>query len=406
MGCRGVSTDGSRSMPTVIRKPLGLMALVLSLLSSCQADKLVDPDVDPDVDPNDEPGVLASGFWIPDGLAVIGEEEFLFADRSGAVYHYVAGDVTRVEGIPQSRTADVFGGLQDVSLHPLFDDNQLVYIAYNDVAWRLAVARFELRDERARNLEVIYESSAFSIGSRIVWEDASHFFLSFGAGGDDPNDLGPQDLHADVGKIHRLTADGQIPPDNPILPGASEPSSIWSYGHRNPQGLHYDAVEQMLYAIEHGPLGGDELNIITAGGNYGWPLFSYGLKYDGTPLSDMTEQEAATVSILPAKFWGPNFRVAPSGLLFVEDNRQFPSWDGSFLLGALNPQHLLRYDPSTEQTEIALRGVGRVHDVAQLPSGKLLLAIDGCLAGWPECVSRSLLLPQYASLGRVIQVQP
>ena len=121
-------------MPTVIRKPLGLMALVLTLLPSCQADNLVDPDVapvDPDVAPNDEPGVLASGFWIPDGLAVIGEEEFLFADRSGAVYHYVAGDVTRVEGIPQSRIAEVYGGLQDVSLHPLFNDNQLVYIAYN-----------------------------------------------------------------------------------------------------------------------------------------------------------------------------------------------------------------------------------------------------------------------------------
>ncbi len=241
-------------------------------------------------------------------------------------------------------------------------------------------------------MEVIWESSEFSIGSRIAWQDASYFFLSFGVGGDPYPDPGPQDLGSDVGKIHRLTADGKIPPDNPILPGASAPSTIWSYGHRNPQGLHYDAVQRTLYATEHGPLGGDELNIITAGGNYGWPLFSYGLNYDQTPVSNMTEQEAATVSILPAKFWGPDFRVAPSGLLFVEDS-QFPSWNGSFLLGTLNPQHLLRYDPATDETEIVLTNVGRVRDIAQLPSGRLLIAVD---AGSPNP----------SDLGRIIRLPP
>ena len=139
-------------------------------------------------------------------------------------------------------------------------------------------------------------------------------------------------------------------------------------------------------------MGGDELNIITAGGNYGWPLFSYGLNYDGTPVSDMTEEEAAAVSILPAKFWGPDFRVAPSGLLLIEDST-IPSWNGSFLLGALNPQHLLRYDPATDETEIVLTSVGRVRDVAQLPSGKLLISVD---AGSPT-PSKS---------GRIIQLSP
>ncbi len=384
MGGRGISTGGSRSIATVIRKHFRLMVLGLLVLSSCQADELVGS--------GDEPGVLASGFWIPDGIAVIGEEEFLFADRGGAVHHYVGGEVTGVGGIPQSRTSDVYGGLLDVSLHPRFEDNRLVYIAYNDAAFGLAVARFELRDDRARNLEVIYESNDFSIGSRIAWEDASHFFLSFGVGGDPYPVPGPQDLSSDVGKIHRLTADGQIPPDNPVLPGASEPSTIWSYGHRNPQGLHYDASQRTLYATEHGPLGGDELNIITAGGNYGWPLFSYGLNYDRTPVSDMAEEEAAAGSILPAKFWGPGFRVAPSGLLFVEDS-QFPSWNGAFLLGALNLQHLIRYDPITDETEIVLRRVGRVRDIAQLPSGKLLISVD---AGSPSP----------SDLGRIIQLPP
>jgi len=378
---------------TVIRKHLGLMAVGLLLLPSCQAGELLAPDelLAPE-DEITEPGVLASGYGIPDAIAVIGEEEFLFAERSGALHHFVGGEVTRVAGIPESRTVDVYGGLLDVSLHPGFEDNRLVYIAYDDAAFGLAVARFELRDDRAQNLEVIYESSDFSIGSRIAWEDASHFFLSFGVGGSPYPSPGPQDLGSDLGKIHRLTADGQIPPDNPLLPEAFGPSTIWSYGHRNPQGLHYDAAQQTLYESEHGPMGGDELNIITAGGNYGWPLFSYGLNYDGTPVSDMTEEEAAAVSILPAKFWGPDFRVAPSGLLLVEDS-QVPSWTGSFLLGALNPQHLLRYDPATDETEIVLTSVGRVRDVAQLPSGKLLISVD---AGSPNPFNS----------GRIIQLSP
>jgi glucose/arabinose dehydrogenase len=379
------SNDGT-PVAALFRKHLGLLALMPFLLWSCQA---ADPTVPEGMT---EPRVLASGYWIADGIAVIGEGEFLFADRGGALYHYMNGGVTRVQGLPASKTSTVYGGVLDVSLHPSFRDSRLVYIAYDDASFDLTVARFELRDDRAEHLSVIYKSSEFSIGSRIEWEDASHFFLSFGVGGDPYPAPGPQDLSSDVGKIHRLTADGQIPQDNPILPGASKPSTIWSYGHRNTQGLYYDASGRRLYATEHGPLGGDELNIVVAGGNYGWPLFSYGLNYDRTRVSDMSESAARAVSILPVKFWGPDFRVAPSGLLWVEGS-QFASWNGAFLLGALNPQHLLRYDPATGVTEIVLRNVGRVRDIAQLPSGKLLIAVD---AGSPKPSDR----------GRIIELSP
>jgi glucose/arabinose dehydrogenase len=370
---------------TVLRQHLGLLAVLPFLLWSCADNPTAYGDTT-------EPGVLASGYWIPDGIAVIGEGEFLFADRGGAVYHYAGGRVTAVRGIPSSRTSGVYGGLLDVSLHPSFPASRLVYVAYNDASFDLTVARFELRDDRAERLSVIYKSNEFSIGSRIEWQDSSHFFLSFGVGGDPYPQPGPQDLSADVGKIHRLMADGQIPPDNPILPGASKPSTIWSYGHRNPQGLYYEASKRTLYATEHGPLGGDELNIVVAGGNYGWPLFSYGLNYDRTPVSNMSESAARAVSILPVKYWGPDNRVAPSGLLFVQGS-QFASWNGAFLLGALNPQHLLRYDPATDETQIVLRNVGRVRDIAQLPSGKLLIAVD---AGSPKKSDR----------GRIIELSP
>lgn len=362
----------------MLRKHRALQAFLLFLLLSCHADA---PTANEGMN---EPGVLASGYWIPDGIAVIGEGEFLFADRGGALYHYLGGGVTKVQGVPPSKTSTVYGGLLDVSLHPSFRDSRLVYIAYDDDSFRLTVARFELRNDRAERLSVIYRSGKFSIGSRIEWEDSSHFFLSFGVGGNPSPDPGPQDLSSDVGKIHRLMADGQIPRDNPILPGASKPSTIWSYGHRNPQGLYYDSLKRTLYETEHGPLGGDELNIVVAGGNYGWPLFSYGLNYDRTRVSDMSEDAARAVSILPLKFWGPDYRVAPSGLLYI---------DGAFLLGALNPQNLLRYDPVTDETEIVLRNVGRVRDIAQLPSGKLLIAVD---AGSPKPSDR----------GRIIELSP
>lgn len=363
-------TDGRGGGRTVIR--LWLTAVGLTLLSACQADPPSDPGG------TTGPGNPTAG--IVDAIAVIGEEEFLYTRRGGVLHHDVAGAVTEVEGLPESRTSDVYGGLLDVSLHPGFADNRLVYIAYDDASFGLAVARFELRDDRAHNLEVIYESNEFSIGSRIAWEDASHFFLSFGVGGYPFPEPGPQDLRSDRGKIHRLTADGMVPADNPILPGMSAPSTIFSYGHRNPQGLHYDAAEGALYANEHGPMGGDELNLVTAGGNYGWPLFSYGLNYDGSPVSNMTEEEAADVSILPVRAWDSAFRVAPSGLLLI-GGTHFPTWSGSFLMGAMHTQHLLRYDPVTDRTEIVLSRVGRVRDIAQLPSGTLLISID---AGSPN----------------------
>ncbi|MGI9627832.1 MAG: PQQ-dependent sugar dehydrogenase [Longimicrobiales bacterium] len=377
----------SSTVPTGIGRRLALTAVAFLVLSSCEADESFAPDLG-----LTEPGVLTSGYGIPDAIAVIGEQDFLFAERSGLLHHYVEGQVNRVQGVPGSRMSDVYGGLLDVSLHPSFQDNRLVYIAYNDAEFGLAVARFELREDSAHDLELLFESDEFSIGSRIEWEDASHFYLSFGVGGSPYPDPGPQDLNSDQGKIHRLTADGQIPPDNPVLPGASAPTTIWSYGHRNPQGLHYDPVQRTLYGNEHGPLGGDELNIVVAGGNFGWPQFSYGLNYDGTDVSDMTEDEAAGLSVLPRKAWGPDFRIAPSGLLLLEGS-QFPSWNGSFLMGALNPQHLLRYDPVTDETEIVLAGIGRVRDIAQLPSGKLLISVDG---GSPSAGYR----------GRIIQLPP
>lgn len=366
-------------------KPHLRVALVATLvpLASCGETPVVFSDA-----PTVEGEILAAGMWIPDGIAVIGEDEFLFADRGGDVFHYKDGSARPLNGIPASRTSGIYGGVLDLSLHPDFSTNRRVYMSYNDASWGLAVSHFELSDGRAENVTTVFRSDDFSIGSRIEWQDESHFFLSLGIGGDPFPDPGPQDLSMDVGKIHRLAADGSIPGDNPIFPGATGPTSVWSYGHRNPQGMYYDDVEDRLYATEHGPLGGDELNLVVSGRNYGWPVFSFGLNYDQSAVSDVTADEAFLTTEEPLAFWGPNDRVAPAGLAYVETG-PLSVGHGTFLIGALNPRNLLRFDPTDGSTSVLIRGVGRVRDIAQLPGGDILLALD---AGSPTAEDEGRIL--------------
>jgi len=322
--------------------------------------------------------VLADGFEIPWAIALIREDDYLITERMGALYHYQKGEVNKVSGLPTSKTYMTdrhYGGLMDISLHPEFEANQIAYITYVNEDYHLSVARFRLKENSAQDVEVIFKTDQFAVGSRIAWQDSTHFFLSSGAGGAPGPDPGPQDLNDPRGKIFRLMDDGSIPKDNPVFPGMSEPSGIWTYGHRDPEGLFYDVDGATLYSSEHGPLGGDEFNVITKGGNYGWPLFSYGLNYDLTKVSDMTEEEAAKTTILPLKHWTPEFRLAPSCLIRLK-NSNFEPWNGSFLMGALTYQHLVRYDLDTDETEIVLPNAGRVRDVAQLPGGDLVILID------------------------------
>ena len=322
--------------------------------------------------------VLADGFEIPWAIDVISEDDFLFTERMGALYRYRNGEVNKVDGLPESRTFTTdrpYGGMMDISLHPEFESNQMAYLAYVNEDYHHSVLRFRLKENSAQDVEIIFKSDQFAIGSRIAWQDNTHFFLSFGVGGAPGPDPGPQDLKDPRGKIFRLMDDGSIPEDNPVFPGMGKPSGIWTYGHRDPQGLFYDTDNATLYYNEHGQLGGDEFNIITKGGNYGWPLFSYGVNYDLSRVSDMTEEEAAKNTILPIKHWTPDFRLAPSCLIRLK-NSNFEPWTGSFLIGALTYQHLVLYNPDTDETEIVLPEIGRVRDVAQLPSGNLVILID------------------------------
>ncbi len=321
---------------------------------------------------------VATGFNTPWAIAVIGEEEFLITDRIGDLYYFKDGALDLVNGLPIIKQANgtpparVVAGLMDVSLHPDFETNGLTYLTYINDAEKLEIGRFDFRSRKVENFEVVYEFDAFSIGSRIAWEDQNHFFVVHGFGGPTEYGTEAQDIDIDAGKVHRFMSDGSIPADNPIFDGMSEPSSIWSFGHRVPQGMVYD--NGVLYLHEHGPAGGDEFNVIEKGGNYGWPLFTYGEKFGGSTISKFSEEEASEFSILPVKHWG-DWTLAPSGLVRLE-NSSFPEWNGTFLLGALVPKQLIAYDIDTGQTFILLEDIGRIRDVAQLPSGDILILID------------------------------
>jgi len=317
--------------------------------------------------------VIAEGLVTPWAIAVLGEDEYLVTDRPGELVHIHHGEKTSLQGLPAIRNFDEgrrpYGGLMDVSLHPRFDENRQVYISYVNDDWHLSVARFRFIDRTIQDFEVIFEANSFSSGSRIEWEDDDHFFLTMGMGRRDPE---AQDLDLDDGKIHRLMADGSVPADNPIFDGRTDPSSIWTLGHRAAQGMYLDHDAGVLYAIEHGPRGGDELNIIEKGGNYGWPLFSYGMHYNGDPVAELSEEEAAEQTVLPFKWWPISFHHAPSGLERVT----LPGMGSRLVWGAMVQQRLIAFDTESMMTSVIADNVGRVRDVTQLADGDLVILVD------------------------------
>lgn len=324
--------------------------------------------------------VIAEGFSVPWSIEVLADGEYLVSERMGELVHIKDGHSTELRGLPKTQTFNLdrhYGGMMDVSLHPLFSENRRVYLAYLDRDYRMMVARFVFTDVSIQDFEVIFESNGYSLGSRIEWEDESHFFVTQGMAGAPLPDPGAQNLDFDGGKIHRLIEDGSVPDDNPILEGQSGPTSIWSYGHRDTQGLFLDKTTGIMYATEHGPLGGDELNIIEKGGNYGWPRFSYGLNYDGTTVGDLSEEEADSLTILPLKSWGPSFNMAPSGLAPVT----LPTLGPRLVWGSLLQRRLIAHDVESGMTSVIIEGIGRVRDLTQLPSGDLIVLIDAETTG-------------------------
>jgi glucose/arabinose dehydrogenase len=279
--------------------------------------------------------------WLPSG-------DLLVTERFGALNIIPAdgSDSKSISGLPEVFSGGQ-GGLLDVSLHPNFTENQFLYLSYahgNQEGNRLRVARAKLENTTLENLEVIFEvaqtkAGSSHFGSRFQWLPDNTLLFSVGDGGNPPNQYNgelireqAQKLNAHLGKVIRINDDGSIPVDNPFVSRPDVLPEIWSYGHRNIQGLTYDSLRGQVIASEHGSKGGDELNRVVAGKNYGWPEATFSTEYDlpGTPISD-TRTLPSTED--PVAVWTPT--VAPSSVQFYNGNQYEDNVDGNLFLAAM-----------------------------------------------------------------------
>lgn len=323
---------------------------------------------------------VATGLNHPWSIAFLPGGGALVTERPGGLLRLDTrtGALRTLSGAPQVASLGQ-GGLLDVALHPAFADNRLVYLSYaagRNGRYATSIARGRLTESGLEAVEVLFTMNRPSgghlhFGSRLAFGADGMLYASFGDRGDRHRAQDPAD-HA--GAIIRLRDDGAAPPGNPFAAGGGA-AEVYSFGHRNPQGLTFHPVTGRLWSHEHGPQGGDEINVIESGVNYGWPVITYGTEYrSGAPIGDGT---AAPGMAQPVLHWTPS--IAPSGMTFYDGDR-FPGWRGDLFAGALAGRHLRRVRLDGERAvaqEVLLQNrVGRVRDVRQGPDGMLWLLED------------------------------
>lgn len=328
---------------------------------------------------------VAEGLSIPWSLAFFPDGAFLVAERPGTLRVVSAqGKVGEpVRGVPES-VHHGQGGLMEAALHPDYKSNGWIYLGYtaphpggDKKLVQTRVVRGRIKNNEWVDEETIWEAAPDSysgagvhFGIRFVFDKG---YLFFGIG-DRGNPGAAQDLSKPNGKIFRLFDDGRVPPDNPFVNQSGALPEIWSYGHRNPQGLAMDPEDGALYETEHGPRGGDELNRIEPGKNYGWPVVTFGMNYNGTPITAKTSAPGIEDPLL---HWTPS--IAACGLAIARGTK-FPAWEGDLLAGGLASQQLRRItlrDGKAAGQEVVLRGKGRIRDVRFGPDGLLYLVLNG-----------------------------
>lgn len=315
----------------------------------------------------------------PWGMAFLPDGRALVTEKAGEIRIIKDGKLLedKITGVP-AVFANGQGGLMDIQLHPDYAKNGWIYLSYAKPQGEeggTVIARAKLEGNALTNLEELFQalpisSSGAHFGSRISFDGKGYVFFTSGERGKKEN---AQDLGNHLGKVLRLHDDGKIPADNPFVNTAGAKPEIWSYGHRNLQGLYYDKETETLWNHEHGPKGGDELNRVQKGKNYGWPVITYGINYDGTPITDVTEKEGMEQ---PVRYWVPS--IAPCGLTMVTSNR-YPNWKGNFLVGALAFQLVARVelaDGKFVKEERLLEKMGRVRAVVQSPDGYIYVATE------------------------------
>lgn len=321
---------------------------------------------------------------VPWGMAFLPNGDLLVTERDGQLYRFNASQTRQaITGVPPVRASGQ-GGLLDVELHPDFENNQWIYLSYAAVKQQngstvstTAVMRAKLEGSALTEQTLIFEALPYSsrthhYGSRLTFDQQGYLYVSVGDRGN--RDQNPQSLGNHCGKIHRIHDDGRIPADNPFVNQAGAVASIYSYGHRNPQGMALQPSTGAIWTHEHGPKGGDEVNISEKGKNYGWPIISYGINYNGTSFTDLTHKDGMEQ---PKTYWVPS--IAPCGATFVTGNR-YPAWKGDFLVGSLKFDYVARCDVAGSEIvgqERLFEDIGRVRAIEMGRDGYIYIAIEG-----------------------------
>ncbi len=310
--------------------------------------------------------------FLPDGSMLINEKE-------GRIIHFKNDKKIEVSGAPEIHLWGQ-GGLLDIELHPNYNTNGWIYFSYassngKEKGGNTAIMRAKLKNNSLIDKQVLYKATPNTtkgqhFGSRIVFKDGYLYFTIGDRGNRDDN---PQDITRDGGKVYRLHDDGRVPKDNPFVNTKNAKTAIWSYGHRNPQGMKINPFTDDIWTHEHGPKGGDEINIIKKAANYGWPIITYGVNYSGTSITDQTEKAGLEQ---PLHYWDPS--IAPSGMAFISSDK-YGDWKDHLLVGSLKFQYLdlcTLKDGKVIKEQRLLDGLGRVRSVEQGPDGYIYVGIE------------------------------
>ncbi|HTM99129.1 MAG TPA: PQQ-dependent sugar dehydrogenase [Pedobacter sp.] len=329
---------------------------------------------------------VVTGLTMPWATAFLPNGDMLVTERVGKLRLVKNGQLDPVEitGLPKILYRGQ-GGLLDVVLHPDYAKNGWIYLSFSsakvegeegpDNGANTALMRAKLKDHMLTDVQVIFKAlpnvrSTPHFGGRIVFDKNGYVFLSLGERGEKEN---AQQLSKDQGKVVRLHDDGKIPKDNPFVNTPGAKPEIWSYGHRNPQGMVMNPLTGVIWEHEHGPQGGDELNIVEKGKNYGWPLITFGIDYDNSIIS----KDTARVGLeQPVIYWKPS--IAPCGMDFITSDK-YKGWKGDLLVGSLKfnyLQHLAVRGNKVLSREIILEKIGRVRDIRQGPDGFMYVVLE------------------------------
>jgi len=325
--------------------------------------------------------MVVSDLNIPWGFTFLPDESILITEKNGDIIHFKDGSKTMIQGGPKVYDRGQ-GGLLDVALHPDYENNGWIYFTYASKegegdGGNTALMRAKLNGNQLTSKEILYKAGPNTtkgqhFGSRITFDKDGYLYFSIGERGE--RDVNPQDITRDNGKVYRLNDDGSVPSDNPFVGQENAVEAIYSYGHRNPQGMILNPESGEIWVHEHGPKGGDEINVVKKGANYGWPIVTYGENYSGTSITD--ERSRPNMED-PIFYWLPS--IAPSGFAYVTSDK-FPDLKGNLLVGSLKFQYLelLELDGKKITNRVKLlENSGRMRDVRQGPKGNIYVALEG-----------------------------